>query len=193
MLSVFLLPVLEYFSSVQCSAADTHLEQLDRVVSGARFLTGGVFECDIVHRRSVAVLCMFCKIRYNPMPPLNGALSGPYVPGRGTCSVLVAHRYTYAPPRCRTSEYRMTFVPLALSVPPERYCWSCTRWCGTGGFQEHGQWFFIGLSCSIPIYNCLLLFSFSLLSVYTLVLWGGGLRTDRVYITLSQPCTPDLF
>ena len=27
-----------------------------RAVSGVRFLTGGVFECDIAHRRSVAVL-----------------------------------------------------------------------------------------------------------------------------------------
>ena len=41
-----------------CSAADTHLKLLDRAVSCARFLTGGVFECDISHRRSVAVLCM---------------------------------------------------------------------------------------------------------------------------------------
>ena len=35
--------------------------------SGARFLTGGVFECDISHRRSVAVLCMLYKIRCNPV------------------------------------------------------------------------------------------------------------------------------
>ena len=35
--------VLEYCSAVWCSAADTHLKLLDRVVSGARFLTGGVF------------------------------------------------------------------------------------------------------------------------------------------------------
>ena len=34
-------------------------------------------------------------------------------------------------------------------------------------------------------YYCLLLFSRSLLSFYRLVLWGWGLRTDRVYITLS--------
>ena len=38
-------------------------------------------------------------------------------------------------------------------------------------------------------YYSLLLFSLSLLSVYRMVLWGWGLRTDRVYITLSQPCT----
>ena len=54
----FVLPVFQYCSTVWCMAADTHLKLLDRVVSGARFLTGGVFECDIAHRRSVAVLCM---------------------------------------------------------------------------------------------------------------------------------------
>ena len=36
-------------------------------------------------------------------------------------------------------------------------------------------------------------FSLSLLSVYRLVLWGWGLWTDRVSITLSQPCTADIF
>ena len=36
----FVLPVLEYSSAVWCSAADTHLRLLDRVVS---FLTGSVF------------------------------------------------------------------------------------------------------------------------------------------------------
>ena len=50
----FVLPVLEHCSVVWCSAADTHLKLLDCTVSGARFLTGGVFECDIAHRRSVA-------------------------------------------------------------------------------------------------------------------------------------------
>ena len=52
-----------YCSAVWCSAADTHLKQLDRVFSGARFLTGGVFECDVAHRRSVAILCLLYKIR----------------------------------------------------------------------------------------------------------------------------------
>ena len=35
----FVLPVLEYCSAVWCSAADTHLELLERAVSGAWFLT----------------------------------------------------------------------------------------------------------------------------------------------------------
>ena len=82
MLPGFVLPILEYCSAVWFWAADTHLKLLDRVVSGARFLTGRVFECDIAHRRSVAVLCMLYKIRCNPMEPLNDALPGPYVPVR---------------------------------------------------------------------------------------------------------------
>ena len=90
----FVLPVLEYCSAVWCSVADTHLKLLDRAVSGARFLTGDVFECDISHRRSVAALCMLYKIRCNPVHPLSGALPGPYVPARVTRGALVAHRYT---------------------------------------------------------------------------------------------------
>ena len=78
---VFVQPVLEYCSAVWCSAVDTHLKLLYRAVSGARFLTGGVFECAIA-RRSVAVLCMLYEIRCKAMHPLNGALPGQYVPVR---------------------------------------------------------------------------------------------------------------
>ena len=112
----FVLSVLEYCSAVWCSAADTHLKLLDRAVSGARFLTGGVFECNIAHRRSVAVLCMLYKIWCNSEPPLNGALPGPYVPVRVTRGALVAHRYTYALPRCRISQYHRIFIPLLVAL-----------------------------------------------------------------------------
>ena len=99
-----------------CSAADTHLKLLDRVVSGVCFLAGGLLECDLAHRRSVAVLCMLYKIRCNPKHPLSGALPGPYVPVRITRGALVAHRFSYAPPRCRTSQYPRTFVPFSVSL-----------------------------------------------------------------------------
>ena len=102
--------VLEY------SAADTHLRQLNRVVSGASFLTRGVFECDLAHRRSVAVLCMLYKIRYNPMHPLYDALPVTYMPVRVTRGAVIAHWYPYAPPCCRTSHYRRTFIPLSVSL-----------------------------------------------------------------------------
>ena len=112
----FVLPVLVYCSVVWCSAGDTHLRLLDRAVSGSRFLTGGVFECDISPRRSVAVLCMLYKIRCNPVHHLNGALPGPYVPARVTRGTLVAHRYTYAPPRYRTLQYSRSFMPFSVSL-----------------------------------------------------------------------------
>ena len=93
------------------------LKLLDQAVSGAQFLTGGVFESDISHRWSVAVLCMLYKIRCNPVHPLYGALPGPYVPARVTRGALVAHRYTYAPPpRCRTLWYTRTFIPFSVSL-----------------------------------------------------------------------------
>ena len=44
------------------------------------------------------------------MHPLYGALRVPYVPVRVTRGAVIAHRYTYAPPHCRTSQYRRTFV-----------------------------------------------------------------------------------
>ena len=79
------------------------------------FLTGGWLDCYLAHRRSVAVLCMLYKIRCKPMHPLCGALLVPYVPARVTRGALIAHLYVYAPPRCRTSQYRRNFIPLSVS------------------------------------------------------------------------------
>ena len=163
---------------MRSSAADTHLKLLDRAVSGVCFLTGGVFECYITHHRSVVVLCTLYKIRCNPVHPLNGALPLPYVPVRVTRGALVAHRYTYAPPRCRTSQYNRTVVSLSVSL------WNDLAdpifdGVGLAGFKSTVNVFFIGLICSIPTI-AFYYFSLSLLSVHRLVLLGWGLRTDRV-------------
>ena len=98
------------------SAVGRHLKLLDRVVGGASFLSGRVFECDLAHRCSVAVLCMLYKIWCNPMQNLYGALPVPYVPVRVTCVALIAYLFTYAPPRCRTSQYHMTFILMSVSL-----------------------------------------------------------------------------
>ena len=102
-----------------CSAADSHLKLLDRlldrVVRSVGFPAGGVLECNLAHRRSVAELCMLFKIKSNPMHPSSCALPLPYVPARVTRGALVAHRHSFAPPRCRTSQYRRSFVPLSVS------------------------------------------------------------------------------
>ena len=107
---------------------------------------------------------------------------------RGT---MVAHRYTYAPPRCRTSQYPMTFIPLSLS-PWNDLADPVFDGVGLAGFKSRANVFFIGLSSSI-LTIVFYFFPLSLLSVYRLVLWGWSLLTDTVLITLSQPCTADLF
>ena len=61
-----------------------------------------------------AVLCKLNKIRCNQNHPLYGALPLPYVPVWVTHNALVAHRYTYVPPRC----LRCSAVPLFLSLCP---------------------------------------------------------------------------
>ena len=59
---------------------------------------------------------MLIKIKSNPMHPISGALPLPYVPARVTRGSLVAHRHSFAPPRCRISQYRRTFVILSVSL-----------------------------------------------------------------------------
>ena len=83
------------------------------------------------------------------MHPLNDALPGPYVPVLVTRDALISHRHTYAPPRCTTSQYRRTFVPLSVSL------WNdladpLLDGVGLAGFKSRVNAFIIVLSCSIP-------------------------------------------
>ena len=50
------------------------------------------------------------------MHPLYGGLPVQHVPVLVTRGGMLAHRYTYAPPRCRTSQYRRNFVPFSVSL-----------------------------------------------------------------------------
>ena len=45
-----------------------------------------------------------------------GHALGPFVTVRVSRDALVAHRYTYALPRCGTSQYRITFIALSVSL-----------------------------------------------------------------------------
>ena len=99
-----------------CSAADSYLKLLDTVVRSAGLIAGGVLECNLAHRRSVAELCMLFNIKSNPLHPLSGALPMPYVPARVTPGALVDHGHSFAPPSCRTSQCRRSFVPLSVSL-----------------------------------------------------------------------------
>ena len=88
---------------------------MDRVFRSAVFLDGGILECNLAHQQSETVLCLLFKIKPNPIHPPSGALPLPYVPARVTRGAYGAHRHSFAPPRCGTSQYRGTFVPLSVS------------------------------------------------------------------------------
>ena len=63
----------------------------------------------------MAALCMLNKIRCDPMNPLYNALPLPYMPERVTLGAFVALRYTDVTPRCRTSQYYWTLIPVSVS------------------------------------------------------------------------------
>ena len=116
------------------------------------------------------------------------AIPVPCVPVLVRRGAFIAHRYTYEPPRCRTLQYRRTFILLSVCL-----------WNDMVDPVFDG----VGLACfksrSMPCCrsSCSLLFCFqlyflSLLFLYRLVLWGWGLRTDKVSISLSRPCIANL-
>ena len=94
----------EYHSSVWCSATDAHLKLLDRLVSGACFLTGVCFSV-ILHISDLwqyYVCCLRSDVTWSNifMKLYIYALCVSAV----TRDALDAHRYTYASPGCRTSQ-----------------------------------------------------------------------------------------
>ena len=62
------------------------------------------------------VLCTIYRIRCDDKHSLFDALPVPHVPVRVTVGALVAQRQPYGPPRCRTSQHCMTFIPLSVSL-----------------------------------------------------------------------------
>ena len=126
------------------------------------------------------------------MYPLNGALPGRYVPVRVPRCALVAHRYTYAPPHCRTLQYSRTFIPFSVSLWNDFLTAYSIVWAWRVARAEAMLFYWPQLPYPTVVFYY---FSLSLLSVYRLVLWDWGLSTDKVFglITLSQPCTADLF
>ena len=68
-----------------------------------------------------------------------------YLPVRVTLGALVAHRYTYAPPCYRTSQYHRIFIPISISPwnDLDHPVFDCVI---IGGSEEQGQCLFIGLA-----------------------------------------------
>ena len=115
------------------------------------------------------------------------------LPVRVTHGALVVHRYNYATPRCRTSQYHLAFI----LFPSCQYLFLTILVTFDGvvppGLRA-GKMIFYRLSCSLPILSPTV--SLSRLSFYTVWYYmGWDLRTDRVLlvISLSQPCITNFF
>ena len=154
--------VLYFFS------ADKHLKLLDHVVSGASFLTGGVFEWDLAHCQYLTILHMLYKIRCNSMHPLHVAL---YMLVRVTCGaglhIGTLTRLLAAEPRSIAGPFSQYLCGTIL-VTPNSMVWD---WRVSRAGSMPFYW------SSRSLHFCLL-FSFSLLSFYGLVWLGWGIRTD---------------
>ena len=81
-----------------------------------------------------------------------------------------------AEPPCRTLQYRRSFIPLSVSL------WNDLAdpvfdGVGLAGFKSKANPYLLPLSI---LSLCLQLFS-PVSSIHELVVWGWGLRTDRVF------------
>ena len=115
---------------------------------------------------------MLYKIMCNPMHPLYGALPVPYVTVRcSTSGALVAHRYTYAPPRCGNSQYRRNFIHLSVSLWNDLADLSVP--VGLAGFKSRANAYLYSVSCSINFLSSAL-FPFSSLFRYVGIVGMGS-------------------
>ena len=126
------------------------------------------------------------KGKCNPLHPLYiyGALSVRYVPVRVTRGASLMRVLAAEPRSVVGLFFNFQYLCGRISVNPYSMVWYF-RISRAGSMSLYSH------SCSLPFR--VLLFSLSLLSFYGLVLWGLGLRTDRVLIVLSQPCITKLF
>ena len=86
-----------------------------------------------------------------------------------TRGALITHRYTIAPPCCRTSQHRRSFITLSVSL------WNdlvdpVFDGVELSGFKSRSNAFLLAYSCSLLF--CLQLFSLSLF-LYRLVVGAG--------------------
>ena len=140
----------------------------NRKVSGTRSITGWCLSVTllIVDLWQYCAGCIRSGVRCVPMHPHCGALPAPYVPVLVSRRALVTHLYTYAYPRCKTSQYQRTFILLSVSL------WNNLAdpvfgAVGLAGFKSRANAFL--LAQAAQFFFCLLLFSLSLLSVYRML------------------------
>ena len=106
--------MLLYCSPVRMSGAASHICLLDRLISKAVRLSDGLVVGDLDHKRRVAALCMFNKIRCNPYHTLEAALPRVSGPARMTFLAISVYSRYHGVPRCHTVQFGELFVPACV-------------------------------------------------------------------------------
>ena len=110
----FILPCLEYCSTVWSSAADSHLELLGKDLRACKFLIPNL-TISFQHRRFISSLCMLYKIFHNPSHPLPSELPNLFRPRRLTRGSLSINSLSFSPMRY-TSQYSRCFIPATTKL-----------------------------------------------------------------------------
>ena len=111
----FLLPMFEYCSPVWNSAAPFHLKLLDDLMKKIKTLIPDL-TVDLAHRRTVASICMFYKIRSNSNHFCSSLLPPILAPGRNTRSGVALNSLALMLPFCRTNQHQRSFIPLCSAI-----------------------------------------------------------------------------
>ena len=98
----FILSCFENCSPVWYSAADSHLNLLDRNLNACKFLIPDL-STDLWHRRSINCLCMFFQIYHSSAHPLYSELSSLFHFVRETIRAVHSHSHSFSFVRCSTA------------------------------------------------------------------------------------------
>ena len=108
--NAFILPCFEYCAPVWCSAADCHLNLLDKNLRAIKFLIPDL-KVNLWHRRAISSLCILFKIFNDADHPLHNELPNLYAPQRVTRDALNANSRAFTPMRFNTTQYSRSFIP----------------------------------------------------------------------------------
>ena len=108
--NAFILPCFEYCAPVWSSAANSHLNLLDRNLRAIKFLIPDL-NVDLWHRRAISSLCILYKIIHNADHPLHQDLPNFYAPQRVTRIALNSNSRAFTPMRFNTTQYSRSFIP----------------------------------------------------------------------------------
>ena len=108
--NAFILPCFEYCAPVWSSAANSHLNLLDKNLRAIKFLIPDL-NVNLWHRRAISSLCILYKIFHNADHPLHLDLPSLYAPQRVTRDALNFNSRAFTPTRFNTTQFSRSFIP----------------------------------------------------------------------------------